>query len=433
MRPKIRRGVVRLACAVRPIRRTLGALRRRGGPPTQIHLVYPSDPTRAVGVLWQAEAATSWSGLAVRRPGEIAWRQEPASCTPAPGPRGFYQHGEVGGLEPDIAYEYRVSNDVRDPDCWSQTFGVRTAPTGHDAPVHAAFFADSAVGARRDGRSDAAVRLVAELANDEPSVVLGGGDYAYASSDQRFLDPSRAVDAWLDQMSPVFARSLFLPAFGNHESHVGERLSDWLPRVRLPASRIGHTYSFEFGPVHFVSLHAPGVVPSADHLEWLERDLQAARRRGAPWLVVYQHAPIFAHGSSHPARDDVRAALRPVLEANRVDLHLSAHDQSFERTAPLSGDRVEASRPGAEHNYTAGQGVVYAKVSPFGKLSDRGGDFSRLGTTLPDFVVARNDDCHHYALLRCSSDVLHVTVVGVPNAAGPRRVVDRFSIRRVSG
>ncbi|MBW2426317.1 MAG: hypothetical protein JRG86_18875 [Deltaproteobacteria bacterium] len=101
------------------------------------------------------------------------------------------------------------------------------------------------------------------------------------------LDPAEAIDAWLVQMEPLFARSLFMPGFGNHEIALGEHFEDWAPRFVLPKGQAeGRSHSFDLGAAHFCALFAPGRLPERPHLDWLERDLAAARERGASWLIV---------------------------------------------------------------------------------------------------------------------------------------------------
>jgi hypothetical protein len=145
--------------------------------------------------------------------------------------------------------------------------------------------------------------------------------------------------------------------------------------------------------------------------------------------VVYQHAPVFAHGRSHPARDEIRATLPPILERHGVDLHLSAHDQSYERTFALcdGASRVAAADPA---RIRAGSGVVYAKISPAGKRSNRACDFSRIEGAPPPQIAVRSDECHHYGLLRIDARRLEVEVVGIPEERAPRRRVDHFAIER---
>jgi hypothetical protein len=433
VRNRLRRELVRVVRGARPLRRIIACLSRRVGPPRGIHLGWAADPTEGIAVDWSSAARGARSGLELRPVGETTWRRFEADVRPAPAPRGLLHRVEVHGLVPGSTYEYRVSNDVRQARGWSGVHRTRTPPTGAAASCRVAFFADSAVHGRRDGRSAAVLRMIKELAADDVLVLLGGGDYTYAASDDRFVDPADAIDAWFEQMEPLFTRSIFLPTFGNHEVALGEWYEDWAPRFRLPRTTgTARSYSFDLGGAHLVSLYAPGLAPDDADLEWLERDLGTARQRGARWLIVYQHAPIFAHGTSHPALQEVRDRVLPVLERAGVDLHLSAHDQSYERTPPLHdlGSTAGAPVEPGGHAYAAGSGVVYAKVSPFGKRSDRGGDFSRLRSPAPAWIAARNDDCHHYALLDIGPSRLEVEVVGVPEDGGGRRTIDRFVIER---
>jgi hypothetical protein len=166
-------------------------------------------------------------------------------------------------------------------------------------------------------------------------------------------------------------------------------------------------------------------------VRWLEEDLSSDRAREAAWRIVYQHAPVFAAGSSHPARAELHA-LRPLFERLRVDLHLSGHDQSYERTHPLLGAGREAprGRNGDRTQYAAGRGVVYAKVSPAGKLSERGRDFSRFASAASSEIAARDDRAHHWARLSVQEDELAVEVFGLPAKGAAARTVDHFALVR---
>jgi hypothetical protein len=420
---------MRAARVLRPLRRSLARLGPRSLAPRQIRVVWTEDPARRLGIAWQSRSKGANPCVELRSVGESSWRRYPAQSIVAPGPQGFLHHCETDDLEPGREYDYRVFSDARVQAASSAVHRTRTASLEDDAPLTVAFFADSAVVGRRDGCSEAAQRVIEELASDDPFLLLGGGDYVSVDRDDRFVDPAAAIDAWFEQMEPLFARSIFMPAFGNHDVGLGERYADWAPRFRgAPRASGVRSQSFDLGPAHFCSLFAPGWVPDPQELEWLDRDLARSRQRGARWLIIYQHAPIFSHGASHPARDRVREALVPLFEAHGVDLHLSAHDQNYERTAPLREAGTKSAEPIVVDpaTYRADEGVVYAKVSPFGKLSNRGGGFSRFAEPPAHPVVARNDDCHHYALLRIERDRLGVEIVGVPEQSGPRRSVDRL-------
>jgi hypothetical protein len=138
---------------------------------------------------------------------------------------------------------------------------------------------------------------------------------------------------------------------------------------------------------------------------------------------------VFAHGRSHPAHREVQETLPPILERHGVDLHLSAHDQSYERTFALCDRATRVASPDPAR-IRAGSGVVYAKISPAGKRSNRGNDFSRISDPAPPQIAVRSDQCHHYGLLRIDAQRLEVEIVGIPEGDGPRRRVDRFAIER---
>ena len=54
-------------------------------------------------------------------------------------------------------------------------------------------------------------------------------------------------------------------------------------------------------------------------------------------------------------------------------------------------------------DYEAGTGVIYAKVSPAGKLSEFRNDFSRFTTEQQPFIATRDDTAGHYALITVRS------------------------------
>ena len=287
--------------------------------------------------------------------------------------------------------------------------------------------------------------MIEEVLKDEPLFVLGGGDYAYAAKDNRFATTAEAIDAWFDQMEPLFSRVPFMAQYGNHEIYHDESFRDWGPRFAHPSGfDDGKNYSFEVGDVHFIGLlvpgsrHCPG--PSAKQLAWLDSDLADARRRGIRWLVVFQHDAIFAHGSEHPSRPEVRAALAPIFEKHRVDLHLSGHDQNFERTYPLRELPQDTVVVNTSLNlYGAGEGVIYAKVSPSGKVAgpefEQGSNvafekfYSDFTVDQQDFVAIRNNTCNHYAHIKVNAaGRLQVSVYGLHGERSPKICVDSFEI-----
>jgi hypothetical protein len=313
----------------------------------------------------------------------------------------------------------------------SEIFETRTAPSPGPADFSFAFACDTGVAGRPDGRTSGTARVIEALVADRPLFLLGGGDYAHAQGDRRFREVGDAVDAWFDQMQPLIARVPFLPQYGNHEVLLGEKLRDWAPRFTHPDGfGDARSYSIDVGEAHFAALYVPEGLPGVEQIAWLEADLAAARARGLRWLVVFQHQPIIASGRSHPSDPRIARLLGPIFERHRVDLHLSGHDESYERTYPLLGladEAVVASR--AADSYTAGEGVIYAKVSPSGKRAGSRNDFSSFQAERQRCVAVRDDTAHHYALVDVHArGELAVRVFQIREDAGPRKCIDAFRI-----
>jgi hypothetical protein len=128
-----------------------------------------------------------------------------------------------------------------------------------------------------------------------------------------------------------------------------------------------------------------------------------------------------------------RALLAPIFLRYRIDLHPSAHDQNFQRTFPVFGDpdcpQIALEDPGL---YEKGAGVIYAKVSPSGKRSEIGHGFSKLPDEKADYLPARNDTAHQYALITVSDEAREVQVRAVHPDGRPDQTINQFRIQKPS-
>lgn len=403
------------------------------GLPDQIHLSWAHDPATSFSVVWHTGSQENPATVEYRVAGQGAWQRISGVSYPSPG-KGILHRVDVLGLEPNTVYEYRVSADAGASLDMSQVFKTRTPPpTGSHEDFDLVFFCDTGLIGRPDGLTNGTRQVMDEIKKDAPLFLLGGGDYAYGNKDGRFEAMGDAIDEWFRQWQPVLPWQPLMAQYGNHEIRLRECFDDWAPRFAHPQGHAGgRSYSFDVGDVHFAAFFNPcSAVPlEPDHVAWLERDLAMARQRGVRWLIVFQHAPVYGHGSSHPAHPEHRAALVPIFERYGVDLHLSGHDQNYERTLPLRHPNGIPT-PGSQDrsHYSQGSGVIYAKVSPAGKKSERGFDFSHFTTEQQPFMAVRDDTMHHYAIVAVHGHgELEVTTYGVTGDGSPRKVIDHFVI-----
>jgi hypothetical protein len=400
--------------------------------PSAVHLTLGDAGGGSMEVVWCGPAGSE--GFVCYWPlGVSTWVERRATSRPtvdgAKGPYVF--RALLDELEPGRHYEYEVVNVVDDVRHGLEVASFVAPPSRSEGRARLAFIADTGISGRPDGLSDGTRRIVEEVSDIRPDVVLGGGDYAYRSSDPRWPSGQQAVHAWLDEIAPLVRTRPLMAQYGNHEVDLAERYHDWAVHLQPSARASGdsRSYSFDVGPCHVTAFYAPTEAVDPAELSWLWQDLSDARSSGARWLVVYQHQPLVANGTSHPADGRVARALGRVLDRHRVDLHLSAHDQSYERTYPLTWDGTQLRASSGERNrYRRGEGIVLAKVSPAGKRSDRGGDFSRLPAERHALVAAANDDAHHFAIVDADATTLRLTTCALRDARGAFEPIDEVVI-----
>eukprot|EP00213_Chloropicon_mariensis_P004479 CAMPEP_0197484448 /NCGR_PEP_ID=MMETSP1309-20131121/57394_1 /TAXON_ID=464262 /ORGANISM="Genus nov. species nov., Strain RCC998" /LENGTH=793 /DNA_ID=CAMNT_0043027087 /DNA_START=217 /DNA_END=2600 /DNA_ORIENTATION=- len=141
---------------------------------------------------------------------------------------------------------------------------------------------------------------------------------------------------------------------GNHDAFTADMKAQTGPYFELftnpgdgksggVASHHKSYYSFDYGPIHFVSVdsHHLGLHDDPTLYEWLEKDLAQAQRGNYSWIVAYHHQPPYSKGS-HDSDSEyecykLRQNLVPMFEKYGVDLVLAGHSHSYERSHLLNG------------------------------------------------------------------------------------------------
>jgi len=169
------------------------------------------------------------------------------------------------------------------------------------------------------------------------------GDNAYGSGTDN--DYQVAV---FDQYPVMLRQAPLWPTRGNHDDLHGGPNNDYYEIFTMPAAgEAGGLYSgteayyaFDWANIHFICLDSQGSdrSPGGAMLTWLANDLAANTR---PWVIAYWHHPPYSKGShdsdSESQLSDMRQNALPILEAGGVDLVLSGHSHSYERSFLLDG------------------------------------------------------------------------------------------------
>ncbi len=157
---------------------------------------------------------------------------------------------------------------------------------------------------------------------------------------------------------PVILRQMPLwPTLGNHDGHSADSATQSGPYYEifdLPtaaeagglASGTEAYYAFDYGNIHFVVLDSYDIdrSPGGNMLQWLQSDLALNNK---PWVIAFFHHPPYTKGSHDSDTEaqliDMRQYALPVLEAWGVDLVMTGHSHSYERSYLLDGHYGDSS------------------------------------------------------------------------------------------
>ncbi len=152
-------------------------------------------------------------------------------------------------------------------------------------------------------------------------------------------------------------------------------------------------YSFDYANIHFICLDSYDTSRAANGvmMNWLESDLAMNTQ---PWVIAFWHHPPYTKGSHNSDNESELTEMRlnalPILESWGVDLVMTGHSHTYERSYLIDGHygtsgtwntaehAVDSGngRPGSNGAYekpgiiaAQNQGAVYAVAGSSGKVS----------------------------------------------------------------
>ena len=227
------------------------------------------------------------------------------------------------GLSPESEFSYEIRSA-------GETLGerraFRTPPSPGGGVVRMVVKGDSG---STSEQQFALARIMTEI---EPHGYLHVGDLDYMG------DTTKSV---FTPYRDLLSRACMFPARGNHDLENSLPFSDLFFFPGLPDGEQRGTYSFDWGPAHFLVIDAndggrQGVI-LPDNLAWIDADLAAADESGIQWVIVTLHYPIFSTGP-YALDDDVidrRNQLTEVFDRHRVDFVFVGHEHLYERSYPI--------------------------------------------------------------------------------------------------
>jgi hypothetical protein len=251
----------------------------------------------------------------------------------------------LSALDPDTTYYYAIGDStellVGDDE---RHFFVTPPPVGSPDPMRVWVLGDSGTGDLNQTSVRDAYYAFAGLQHTDLWLMLGDNAVPIGT-DQQYQE--KLFDVYPDMLR----KSVLWPTIGNHDAATSDPFTQTGPYFEsftLPtqgeaggvASATEAYYSFDRGNVHFIVLdsHAHDRSPGSDMLTWLELDLADTPLR---WIVVYWHHPPYTKGTHDSDTElrliEMRENVVPLLEDYGVDLVLTGHSHTYERSYLIDG------------------------------------------------------------------------------------------------
>jgi len=253
---------------------------------------------------------------------------------------------QINGLSPDTKYYYRISNNNSVLVPASNDLYFQTHPTiGTETAMKIWVLGDCGT-ANSDQRAvrDAYYNYTGGQHTD---AILFLGDNAYNSGTDSEYQNAVFQNMYENKLKNTISWS----CLGNHDGYTADAASQTGPYFDIfsfptngesggvPSGTEAY-YSFDYGNAHFISLESYETDRSVGGAmySWLENDLQNTTQ---DWIIAYWHHPAYTKGSHDSDTEsrliEMRQNFVPLLESYGVDLILSGHSHSYERSYYING------------------------------------------------------------------------------------------------
>ena len=263
-------------------------------------------------------------------------------------PVGTFQYeARLSNLTPGTLYYYAVFDGDQRLTPQDNSYSFRTPPLPGQRPhVRFASIGDSGTGRLQQFEVWEALLNHVRQTGPPLDFWIHVGDMAYGvGRDMEFQ--TRVFEPY----EAVMRNTVCWPTMGNHEGYqskgttgVGPYYDAYVVPKRGEAGGVASGteayYSFDHANIHFICLDSHDLErkPGGAMAKWLKADLERAQ---ADWLIAFWHHPPYTKGSHDSDKEkdltEMRQYIMPIIEAGGVDLVLTGHSHSYERSMLMDG------------------------------------------------------------------------------------------------
>ncbi|GAM24220.1 hypothetical protein SAMD00019534_073950, partial [Acytostelium subglobosum LB1] len=311
---------------------------------------------------------------------------------------GYINTAVFNKLEGMTTYYYVCGDQASQ--VWSEVFNFTTGALTHSTvtPFTLAAFGD--VGG--ENGAPTLKNLIATMNNY--MFALHVGDIAYADLlTAKALGNQSVWDQWLMDANPITSHLPYMTAIGNHDVFSQEQI--YLTSFVMPAAVPNTTwYSFDYNGVHFIAFsYEDNFAVDSPQYQWIHKDLSTFRASNPNgWIVSYAHRPMYCSGIDSWCTGAPRAKFAKVMEdilyTYNVDIYLSGHVHSYERTLPISKNVTMGT-------YAAPRATIHCVI---GMGGNPGGEVAAFSTPAPEWSTGpRINDTGYSTMTFANATHLH--------------------------
>ncbi|MDZ7363231.1 MAG: metallophosphoesterase [candidate division KSB1 bacterium] len=251
---------------------------------------------------------------------------------------------QLSNLSPNTKYYYSIGTTTQTLAGGSDFYFITSPPAGVVKKTRVWVLGDAGYGNAAQQRVRDAYHNFTGATHTDLFVLLG--DNAYDNGTD-----AEYQAAVFDMHPATLRKSVLWPTFGNHDAASASSPTQsgvFYDIFSLPAngeaggvpSGTEAYYSFNYANIHFICLNSHDIsrAPNGAMLTWLQQDLAA---NTLPWTIALWHHPPYSKGSHDSDAElneiEMRQNALPILENSGVDLVLSGHSHSYERSFLLDG------------------------------------------------------------------------------------------------
>lgn len=253
---------------------------------------------------------------------------------------------ELTGLAPNQKYYYYLKGDLDTLLAPSlDQYVITSPPHGTTQPVTAWILGDP--GTANDDAREVRDAYYNYIGTGHTDMMLFLGDNAYNSGTDQEYQNAVFESMYEDKLKNTVSWS----CLGNHDGFTANSSTQSGPYYDIftfptngeaggLASGTEAYYSFDYANIHFIVLESYETDRAVDSpmYNWALMDIQNTTQE---WIVAFWHHPAYTKGSHDSDTEieliEMRENFLPMLEENGVDLVLSGHSHSYERSYFVNG------------------------------------------------------------------------------------------------